>query len=127
MRLIVTVCPREPGVVMLAPERGDRRRRLDAVGIASALETLVQERGQANRVVIRRACAGGCSLPGPNVSVALLPDRRPGEPPDNVAVRWRSYVGVLDSLECLAAVVDDNLTPDGERASRRPAARSRRR
>ena len=127
MRLIVTVCPREPGFVVLAPERGGRRRRLDAASITSALEKLVQERGLGSRVVVRRACAGGCSLPGPNVSVALLPEPRPGEPPDNVAVRWRSYVGVLDTLACLAAVMDDNLTPPGERKPRRPAARSRRR
>jgi len=127
MRLIITVCPREPGVALLALARGDRRRRLDAAGVAGALERLVEERGLGNRVVIRRACAGGCSLPGPNVSVALLPELRPDEPADNVAVGWRSYVGVLDTLDCLAAVVDDNLRAHGEPASRRRAVRSRRR
>ena len=35
---------------------------------------------------------------------------RPGERPDHVALGWRTYVYSLAELECLAAIVDDNLS-----------------
>jgi hypothetical protein len=134
--LVITVCPREPGVVTLALERGDRPRRLDAPAVAAGLEALIRARGLTGRVLVQRACAGGCSLPGPNVSVTLFPQPRAGERPDHVAVGWRSYVGTLDTLDCLAAIVDDNvrddastegIRPDAARAGGRRGARSRRR
>ena len=135
MRLMVTVCLREPGAVNLPVERGAPRRRLNAVGMAMAIESLIRSRGLDGRVVVHRACAGGCGLPGPNVSVTRFPDPRPGERADHVAVGWRSYVGTLDTLDCLATIIDDNLEvagpeslrPDAARAGRRRGARSRRR
>jgi hypothetical protein len=122
MRATITVCPREPGVVSLALERGDRARRLDAAGVAAGLESLIRARGLTGRVVLQRACAGGCSLPGPNVSVTLFPEPWPGERADHVAVGWRSYVGTLQTLPCLATVIDDNVSPPGGTESVRPAA-----
>ena len=136
MRIVITVCPREPGVVSLPFERGDRPRRLDAAGVATGLESLIRSRGLGARVIVQRACAGGCSLAGPNVSVTRFPDSRPGERTDHVAVGWRSYVGTLDTLDSLAVVIDDNLEPPDEpdapgpaapRPTRRRRARSRRR
>ena len=40
-RLVITVCPREPGVVVLPVERGGRARRLDAAAIARELRELI--------------------------------------------------------------------------------------
>lgn len=127
MPIVITVCPREPGVVALPIEGGERARRLDAAAVATGLEALVAARGLGDRVTVRRACAGGCSLPGPNVSVTFYPEPRPGEKPDHVAVRWRSYVGALDTLACLAAVVDDNVSDARARRRGRRAVPSRRR
>jgi hypothetical protein len=126
-RLVITVCPREPGVVALPVERGARARRFDAVGLAAQLDALVATRGLGDLVSVRRACAGGCSLRGPNVSVALYPAPHPGEKVDQVAIGWRTYVGVLEAVDCVAAILDDNVSDGGVRAPRRPAARSRRR
>jgi len=53
--------------------------------------------------------AGGCSGPGPNVSVEIFPMPRPGERPDHVAVGWKTYVYSIGSIECLATVIDENL------------------
>ena len=108
-RLVINVCPRERGVAVLAVRRGERRRRLDADAIAGALESLARDRGLADTVRVRAACAGGCSLNGPNISLAVYPPLRPGERPDHVAIAWRSYVASLDRLDCLARVLDDNL------------------
>ena len=127
MALVITVCPREQGGVRLPVEHGDRPRRLDAEGLAAQLEALITTRGLAGRVSVRRACAGGCSLSGPNVSLALYPDPRPGEKPDHVAIGWRTYVGVLDAVDCVAAILDDNVSNGGARTPRRRAAPSRRR
>jgi len=69
----------------------------------------VAERGLADRVRLREGCAGGCSGPGPNVSVEIFPMPRPGERPDHVAVGWKTYVYSIGSLECLATVIDENL------------------
>jgi hypothetical protein len=108
-RLVITVCPREPGVVTLPIARGGRAIRLSAAAILRHLRELVAERGLAERVRLREGCAGGCSGPGPNVSVEIFPLTRPGEREDHVAVDWKTYVYSLASLECLAAVVEENL------------------
>jgi len=108
-RLVVTVCPREPGVVALPIARGERGVKLDATAITHRLRQIVAERGLAERVRVREGCAGGCSGPGPNVSVEIFPMTRAGEREDHVAVGWKTYVYSLGSLACLAAVLDDNL------------------
>jgi len=94
---------------MLPVRRGERRRRLDAKAIADHLATLTRERGLAALVEIREACAGGCRLPGPNVSVTIHPATRPGERADHVAVGWKTYVTSLGTLDSLSRVIDDNL------------------
>ena len=108
-RLVITVCPRERGIVVLPIVRGKRAVRLDAVAILRRLEDLVAEQGLADRVRLREGCAGGCLGPGPNVSVEIFPMPRPGERPDHVAVGWKTYVYSIGSLECLATVIDENL------------------
>jgi hypothetical protein len=60
-------------------------------------------------VRIQNACAGGCAAAGPNVSVRILAMPAPGEAPDDVAVGWRTYIASLDTLDCLARVLDDSL------------------
>jgi hypothetical protein len=94
---------------MLPVRRGERPRRLDAASIAHHLATLRNERGLAELVELRETCAGGCRLPGPNVSVTIHPATRPGERPDHVAVGWKTYVMSLRDLDSLANVIDDNL------------------
>jgi len=108
-RLVITVCPREPGVVTLPIARGGRAVRLNARAIQRQLGELIAQRGLDERVRLREGCAGGCSSPGPNVSVEIFPMTRPGERPDHVAVDWKTYVYSLASLDCLAAVIDENL------------------
>jgi hypothetical protein len=108
-RLVITMCPREHGIVVLPIARGKKAVRLDAVAILRHLEALVAERGLADRVRLREGCAGGCSGPGPNVSVEIFPMTRPGERPDHVAVGWKTYVYSIGSLDCLATVIDENL------------------
>jgi hypothetical protein len=117
-RLVVTICPREPGVVTLPVARGEPAVKLNAAAITHHLRHLVGERGLAERVRVREGCAGGCSGPGPNVSVEILPLTRPGEREDHVAIGWKTYVYSLGSLDCLAAVIDDNLGRPRVRASR---------
>jgi hypothetical protein len=117
-RLVVTVCPREPGVVTLPIARAEAAVKLNAAAIAQQLRQLVAERGLAERVRVREGCAGGCSGPGPNVSVEILPLTRPGEREDHVAIGWKTYVYSLGSLDCLAAVIEDNLGRARVRASR---------
>jgi len=107
-RLVVTVCPREPGTVRLPVAPGDRVRRLDAAATLRELRALVARRGLDEHVRVRDGCAGGCALRGPNVTVTKYSPLRPGERPDNVAVGWKSYVGALRSLDCLARVIDDD-------------------
>lgn len=130
-RLVITVCPRERGTVRLPLERGGSRVRMNAAAIARHLASLVECRGIGRLVTIRQACAGGCSGPGPNVSLTLHPLRAPGEPEDEVAVGWKSYVASLAALPCLADVIDENLpglTIGGTRDRRAaPSARPRRR
>ena len=120
-RLVVTVCPRELGVVVLPVERGGRARRLDAAGVLAELERLVARRKLTARVALRQGCAGGCGGEGPNVDVTIYPETAPGARPDHVAVGWKSYVYSLPTLDCLARVIDENLG-----APRAPSARRRR-
>lgn len=108
-RLVITVCFREPGVVVLPVRRGERARRLDARAIVDALQALVGRRDLGDRVQLRQACAGGCNGAGPSVSVARYSMPAPGGRLDHVAVGWKTYVYSLSTLDCLARVIDDNL------------------
>jgi hypothetical protein len=118
-RLVVTVCPRERGVVVLPLERGGRATRLDARGVLDGLRALVARRGLTNRVQIRDGCAGGCWGAGPNVDVRIYAAAAPGERADHVALGWKTYVYSLSTLPSLADVIDENLP--GARATRRAA------
>ena len=122
-RLVVTVCPSEPGVVVLPVERGGRARRLDARGVLAALAALVARRGLGACVELREACAGGCGGEGPNVDVTIYPATPPGERPDHVAVGWKTYVYALPTLDCLATVIDENLGEPSAPTRRRRRAR----
>lgn len=122
-RIVVTVCAREPGVVVLPLERRTPAVRLDARAILRGLHTIVSARGLGGRVIVREACAGGCTGPGPNVGVTIYPSPGPGERADTVAIGWKTYVYSLATLDCLARVIEENL--DGPRpAAPRPRARS---
>ena len=116
-RLVITVCPREPGTVALPLERGDRPTRMSAAAVRRALDALVVRRGLAGRVQVREGCAGGCGQAGPNVDVAIHRLPPDGEPADHVAIGWRTYVYSLRTLACLADVVDDNLGGAGGRGA----------
>ena len=118
-RLVITVCYREPGTVMLPVDRGQKAHRLDARAIAGRLVELAEQRGVTGRVRVREGCAGGCGGPGPNVSVAIYPLPAPGERVDEIAVAWKTYVYSLPTLECLAQVIDDNLDEPSETPHRR--------
>lgn len=120
-RLVITVCPREPGSVALPLERGGRALRLDARAIGRRLQALAAAHGNAGRVTVREACAGGCGRPGPNVGVTIYPAARPGERGDGVAIGWKTYVYSLGSLDCLARIIDENLRPPRGPRRRRPA------
>ena len=96
-------------MVVMPVEHGDRARRLSASAILKHLEALVARRGLGEHVEVRDACAGGCRLRGPNVSVTIYPPVRPGEREDHVAIGWKTYVTSLKTLDCLARVIDDNL------------------
>ena len=124
-RLVVTVCPREPGVVTLPVERGGRAARMSAVTILDRLRALVAARRLQDRISLCEGCAGGCASAGPNVSVEILPVTPPGERPDHVAIGWRTYVYSLPALACLAAVIDENLGA-GRAGPRRAGPRARR-
>jgi hypothetical protein len=108
-RLVVTVCPREPGVVVLPVRPGGRARRLDAPAIAQSLRDLVMEQRLDGYVSVCEGCAGGCARAGPNVGVTLYPLPRPGAKADHVAIGWKTYVYSLASLDCLATIIDENL------------------
>jgi hypothetical protein len=110
-RLVIYVCSREGGRVTLPIERGRRPRRLDARGIARHLDALVARRGLTETVQVRDACAGGCAMQGPNVTVIAYPPARAGERPDHVAIGRRTYVASLARLDCLARVIEENLRP----------------
>ena len=108
-RLIVTVCPKEPGTAMLCVERGGPRRRLDARAVFRELQALVARHHLESVVRVREGCAGGCHGRGPNVSLTVHPLTAPGEKPDGIAIGWRTYVGSLGDVSALRAIVDDNL------------------
>ncbi|HSF07078.1 MAG TPA: hypothetical protein VLG10_14930 [Methylomirabilota bacterium] len=108
-RLVINVCPLEAGLVSLSVRSGLRAVPMDARMIRQHLDELIRARGLSDRVRVREACAGGCSGSGPNVSVTIYPAPRAGEPPDGIAIGWRTYVYSLGTLDCLAAVIDDNL------------------
>jgi hypothetical protein len=108
-RLVVTVCARETGVVVLPLERGTPAVRLDARAILRGLHAMIGARGLGSRVLVREACAGGCTGPGPNVGVTIYPSPKPGERADQVAIGWKTYVYSLATLDCLARVIDENL------------------
>jgi hypothetical protein len=110
-------------VVTLPVERGGRPRRLDARAVARELESLAARRRLAGLVRVREGCAGGCGGRGPNVSVAIYPPPVPGAPADHIAVGWRSYVGSIDALDCLATVIDQNLAPPADGPPRRRGGR----
>jgi hypothetical protein len=118
-RIVITVCPREQGVVVLPITRGGRAVRLNAEAVLQHFAELVAERGLGERVRLREGCAGGCSGTGPNVSVEIFPLGLPGEREDHVAVDWKTYVYSIGSLDCLAAVIEENLGRSPVRASRR--------
>ena len=108
-RLVITVCPLEAGAVVLPVERGGQPRRLDARAVARALRQLVAGRRLEDRVSFREGCAGGCGRAGPNVDVTIHRAPPPGGAPDHVAIGWKTYVYSLASLDCLAAVIEENL------------------
>lgn len=116
-RLLITVCTRERGVVVLPLERGARARRFDADGILAALRALVARRGLTDVVEIREGCAGGCRGSGPNVDVRIYAIPGAGEREDHVALAWTTYVYSLGTRASLADVIDENLA--GARATRR--------
>ena len=111
--LIVTVCPREPGAVVLAVRRGGRARRLTAPDVVQALRDVVMERRLDEYVRVCEGCAGGCAQSGPNVSVTVYQAPRPDEKPCYVAIDWKTYVYSLASLDCVATIIDENLRPSG--------------
>ena len=123
-RLVITVCPREPGRVVLPVERGARAARLGAADVVRELTALAARRGLADRVRIREGCAGGCGGAGPNVDVTIHRVPPDGERADHVAIGWRSYVYSLAALDCLAAVIEENL-PAAARSARAPRRRDR--
>jgi hypothetical protein len=108
-RLVITVCPREAGVVVLPVDRGGPARRLDAATVTQSLRHLVAARRLDGRVCLREGCAGGCGRTGPNVDVRIHPVPRPGEKPDDVAIGGKTYVYSLASLDCVATIIDENL------------------
>jgi hypothetical protein len=122
MRLVITVCPREPGIVALPLEHGRPIRRWTASAIVRALTALIAERRLTGRVRVQEGCAGGCSGRGPNVGVTMYPLPAPGERQDNVAVGWRTYVGSISGLDCLAAIIDENLSAPCSPRPRKRAA-----
>ena len=116
--LVITVCPREPGAVLLPRERGMRRERLDAAAIVGALRALIAARGLEDRVTVREACAGGCSGRGPNVGVEIHAEAAWGRRQDHVAVDWKTYVYSIASLDCVASIIDGNLRTPRTRSGR---------
>ena len=94
---------------------------MHAADVVHQLQRIIDNRGLTDRVTIREGCAGGCASDGPNVSVAIYAMPGPGERPDNVAIGWRTYVGSLAILPCLATVIEETL--DDVRTPRRRPAR----
>src|SRR5262249_23682924 len=111
-RLVITVCPREEGTVRLAIDRGGKKHQLGATGLARSLREIATARGLDDFVAVREGCAGGCSRRGPNVDVTIHLAALPGAKPDHVAIGWKTYVYSLPSLDCVAAIIDENLHTD---------------
>ncbi len=103
------MCSLESGLVRLPVKVGLPVVPMDARAIRHHLDELVQSRGLTDLVRIRDACAGGCGSKGPNISVTIYPAPRPGDPPNEIAIAWKTYVYSLPSLTSLAAVIDNNL------------------
>jgi len=108
---VVTICPREPGVVVLPVDHGQPARRLDAPAVAQSLRDLVTARRLEGCVDLREGCAGGCRLTGPNVDVTIHLTPEAGKKADHVAIGWKTYVYSLASLDCVATIIDENLRP----------------
>jgi hypothetical protein len=106
--MVITVCLKEAGTVVLPVERGGPRRRLDAAAILRELQALVARRNLHGAVRVREGCAGGCQGCGPNVSLTFHAPTAPGQRPDEIAVGWRTYVGSLADLPSLQAILDQN-------------------
>src|SRR5207245_9810157 len=109
--LVITVCPNEPGVVVLPLERGGRARRLDAQAVAHHLAALATAPGVQDRVTLRSACAGGCTSDGPNVGVTIYREPQRGEGADHVALCWPTYVYSLPPTTCPARNIAETLHP----------------
>jgi N-acetylglucosamine kinase-like BadF-type ATPase len=122
-RIVITVCPKEPGTVVLPVERGGARRRLDARRILRELQALVARGNLDAFVRVREGCGGGCHGRGPNVSVTVHALPAPGERADDIAIAWRTYVGSLGEVPALSAIIDDNLMGGSERPPNPPGAR----
>lgn len=108
-RLVINVCSLETGLVRLPVKVGLPVVSMDARAIRHHLDELIQARGLTDLVRVRDACAGGCGTTGPNISVTIYPSPRPNEPPDGIAIAWKTYVYSLPTLPSLASVIDDNL------------------
>lgn len=110
-RLVITVCPREPGTVLLPLEPGGRRHRFDAPAILAALQALVSARGLEERVTLAgRAARAGATAAAPTSLVDIHVEAAPGRRQDHVAVGWKTYVYSIGRLDCLATIVDESLT-----------------
>jgi hypothetical protein len=112
-RIVITVCPRETGLAALAVRRGEPAELLDAPAIAQWLRHLAAERRLESHVAVHEGCAGGCGRAGPNIGVSIYAVPPPGRKPDHVAIRWKTYVYSLSSVDSLEAIIDDNLRPPG--------------
>src|ERR1043166_2282683 len=97
--LVITVCPNEPGVVVLPLERGGRARPLAAQAVAHHLAVLAAARGVQDRVTLRSACAGGCTSDGPNVGVTIYPEPHQGQEADHEATGWESHEDSVPQLD----------------------------
>ena len=109
-RLIITVCLKESGTVVLPVEPGAARKRLDASAILRELQNLVARRQLDAVVLVREGCAGGCHRRGPNVSLTLHALPAPGERPDNI--EYWGYLGVIAARKgdaASATAVSDGL------------------
>lgn len=116
--LAITVCPRENGTVRLPVEKGSRRIAMNARSLAHHLEKLIAARGLTGEVWVRKDCAGGCWLSGPNVNVDCFAKAPPGEVQDHVAIGGKTYVYSLGSLDYVGQLIDENLTPGSPRGRR---------
>ena len=99
-RLVITVCPRELGVVTLPVARGGRAVKLSAAAILRHLAELVTERGSPSACGCARAAPAAARDPVPTYRSRSFRSRAPASAMDHVAVAWKTYVYSLASLEC---------------------------